>query len=78
MGNPTLKSEGQSQQIKGETQKTLASAGVLLQKGLHTAGDVLESVGKKFEKHGFEKSGNVVKDMGDKIEHLADRRPSRK
>jgi len=72
IGNEKLQAEGQAQSIKGETQKTVGVVKEAIQHGLQASGDMIELAGKKLEEAGMKKLGEIVHNVGDKVEHLAD------
>ena len=44
----------------------------LVKESQHAAGDLVEKVGRVFEKAGFKKIGTLVEEVGDKIQREAD------
>lgn len=49
-----------------------------IQRGTHSLGNSVESVGKKLQKNGYNKLGAKVEKMGDLIEHMGDQNRNKK
>ncbi len=69
-----MQSEGSAQNASGKAEKFMGDVKSKIQEGTHALGDSIEKVGTKLQEKGFEKTGGMIHNAGDKIEHVTDKR----
>ena len=67
-----LRGEGKVDSLKGKAEVKAAEFKEKAKSGVAALGDAMERAGAKLTSKGHEKSGNAIRNLGDKIEHSLD------